>query len=117
MHVCVPACARGHVYGRVGDQVNILRFESKSYKGFKVKARRQMPMHHMKKAPLDRKIQKKVRIVSMGLSCPQKGGTEEGIVTRKKITLWPAEIMCSILSIFLSGGRMGYSIFALMKNS
>lgn len=58
-------------------------------------------MHHMKKAPLDRKIQKKVKIVSMGLSRTQKGGTEEGTVTRKKVTPWSAEIMCSILSIFL----------------
>lgn len=82
--VCVRACAHAHVYGRVGAQVNILKFESKSYKGFKVNARGQVPMHHMKKAPLNRKIQKKVRIVSMGLSCTQKGGTEEGTVTRKK---------------------------------
>ena len=106
-----------HVCGRVGAQVNILRFESKSYKGFKVEARGQVPMYHMKKAPLDRKIQKKVKIVSMGLSRTQKGGTEEGTVTRKKVTPWSAEIMCSILSIFLEGRRMGYNTFALMKNS
>lgn len=45
MHVCV--CTHVRVCGRVGAQVNILRFESKSYKGFKVEAKGQVPMHHM----------------------------------------------------------------------
>ena len=73
-----------HVCGKVGAQVNILRFESKSYKGFKVEARGQVLMHHLKKAPLERKLQKKVRMVSMGLSSTQKRETEEGTVTKKK---------------------------------